>query len=67
MIKDINGKGLQIGDKVVCQDYSGLSIGVIVKFTTSIVKIEMHTPCSGLRLIHHEFSHSKICIINGCN
>ena len=66
-MKDILNKEIKVGDSVVCQDYDGLSVGTVKKFTPNIVVIHIHSPYDGRRQIRHDLIHRKVMITNGCS
>jgi len=67
MIKDLLSKEVKIGDSVVCQDYDGLSVGTVRRFTSGTVVIQIHFPYDGRRQIRHDLIHKKIMVTNGCS
>jgi len=62
-VKDIEGKQLNIGDKVIVEDYTYIFKGEVFKFCDATLKIKLSSPDnsrSWIRQIGYSFTKSKI-------
>ena len=62
-VKDIEGKELNIGDKVIVEDYAHIFKGEVFKFCDATLKIKLSAPDNShfwMRQIGYPFTKSKI-------
>jgi len=59
-LKDIDGKLLEIGDKIVYEDYGSIFIGFVVKLCGSTLKVAPTHNSSYCRQIQHRSTNTKI-------
>ena len=62
-VKDIEGKQLNIGDKVIVEDYTYIFKGEVFKFCDATLKIKLSSPNNSsfwMRQIGYPFTKSKI-------
>ncbi len=65
--KDIRGREILSGDKVVCHDYDGVAFGEVSHNTGNSIVIMLTVPNTYKRQINLDLTHKKVYKLDGSN